>query len=117
MENLEGDYKGKFYPVLGMDKALHQKLIDDHYLFKDEDRFLESARGLRFWPVGRAIFLNDDKTFIVWVNEEDHIRMISMQMGGDLGTDYFLLVMLNETFLFMLFISFYWHQVLFISVW
>ncbi|KAJ4918325.1 hypothetical protein JOQ06_000712 [Pogonophryne albipinna] len=27
---------------------------------------------------------NDNKTFLVWVNEEDHLRVISMQRGGNL---------------------------------
>ena len=27
---------------------------------------------------------NKDKTFLVWINEEDHTRMISMQKGGDM---------------------------------
>ena len=26
---------------------------------------------------------NDAKNFLIWVNEEDHIRVISMQKGGD----------------------------------
>ena len=30
----EGDLKGTFYPLEGMDKATKQKLIDDHFLFK-----------------------------------------------------------------------------------
>lgn len=88
LENMEDEYKGTFYPLEGMDKELQQKLIDDHFLFKEGDRFQESARATRFWPVGRAIYLNDDKTFLVWVNEEDHLRFISMQSGGDLGTIY-----------------------------
>ena len=41
---------------------------------------------------GRGIFYNDDKTFLVWVNEEDHLRIISMQKGGDLATAYARLV-------------------------
>jgi ATP:guanido phosphotransferase, C-terminal catalytic domain len=32
------------------------------------------------WPDGRGIFHNKDKTFLVWVNEEDHMRCISMQV-------------------------------------
>jgi len=28
--------------------------------------------------------MNKDKNFIVWVNEEDHIRIISMQKGASL---------------------------------
>jgi creatine kinase/arginine kinase len=38
----------------------------------------------RDWPEGRGIFHNDAKTFLVWVNEEDQLRIISMQQGADL---------------------------------
>nr|CAD7409707.1 unnamed protein product [Timema poppensis] len=71
-----------------MDKKVQQQLIDDHFLFKEGDRFLQSANACRFWPTGRGIFLNEKKTFLVWANEEDHLRLISMQMGGDLGEVY-----------------------------
>merc|ERR1711970_1505056 len=39
--------------------------------------------GERDWPEGRGIFHNKEKTFLVWVNEEDQLRIISMQQGGD----------------------------------
>lgn len=32
----------------------------------------------------QLIFINF-QTFLVWVNEEDHLRIISMQNGGDVG--------------------------------
>ena len=37
----------------------------------------------RDWPEGRGIYHNSEKTFLVWVNEEDQLRIISMQQGGD----------------------------------
>merc|ERR1719460_2438627 len=37
----------------------------------------------RDWPEGRGIFHNAAKTFLVWINEEDQLRIISMQKGGD----------------------------------
>ena len=49
-------------------------------------RFLQTANANRFWPTGRGIYHNKDKTFLVWINEEDHLRIISMQKGGDLLT-------------------------------
>nr|A0A286R7K5.1 RecName: Full=Arginine kinase; Short=AK [Polybetes pythagoricus]ASV64865.1 arginine kinase [Polybetes pythagoricus] len=82
----EGELKGKYYPLTGMDKATQQQLIDDHFLFKEGDRFLQAANACRYWPTGRGIYHNDAKTFLVWVNEEDHLRIISMQKGGDLKT-------------------------------
>ena len=33
------------------------------------------------WPDARGIFHNKEKTFLVWVNEEDHMRCISMQVS------------------------------------
>ena len=43
------------------------------------------AAGLnRNWPEGRGIFHNNVKTFLVWVNEEDQLRIISMQPGFDI---------------------------------
>lgn len=160
LKGLSGELKGTYYPLTGMSKGTQQQLIDDHFLFKEGDRFvcvrararvcvcvwcgcretllrnafccsrfcssilifivniyvfgtgadrqtlqptrwsssilrliihsscccrfLQAANACRFWPTGRGIYHNDAKTFLVWVNEEDHLRIISMQMGGDL---------------------------------
>merc|ERR1712072_824216 len=68
-----------------MDPAVQQRLIDDHFLFKEGDRFLRDANLNRDWPSGRGIFHNDEKTFLVWVNEEDQLRIISMQKGAGIA--------------------------------
>jgi creatine kinase/arginine kinase len=67
-----------------MSDKVKQTLIEDHFLFKAGDRFLEDAGLNRNWPKGRGIYHNKDKTFLVWVNEEDQLRIISMQSGGDI---------------------------------
>ncbi|XP_044746540.1 arginine kinase-like [Coccinella septempunctata] len=87
-QGLGGELSGTYRPLTKMPKCEQERLIDDHYLFKEGDRFLKAAKACRFWPVGRGIFLNKDKTFLTWVNEEDHLRMISMEPGGDLGNVY-----------------------------
>lgn len=88
LENMEGDFKGRFHSLIDMDEAVQQQLIDDHFLFTAADRSLMAAKARRYWPTGRAVFHNEDKTFLAWVNEEDHLRLISMQPGGDLGLAY-----------------------------
>merc|ERR1712013_623534 len=77
------DLKGKYYPLAGMDEETREKLVADHFLFKKGDRFLASAGINNFWPNGRGIFFNDNKTFLVWINEEDQLRIISMEQGGN----------------------------------
>ncbi|MCK4442414.1 MAG: arginine kinase, partial [Sulfurovaceae bacterium] len=84
LNSLDGELKGDYYPLLGMSKDVQDKLIKDHFLFKEGDRFLESAGLNRDFPQGRGIYHNIDKTFLVWVNEEDQLRIISMQQGGDI---------------------------------
>ena len=84
LNSLEGTLSGKYYPIAGMSKEDSDSLISDHFLFKAGDRFLESAGLNRNWPHGRGIYHNDEKTFLVWINEEDELRIISMQSGGDI---------------------------------
>lgn len=81
----DGDLKGTYYPLDGMSKSTQSQLIADHFLFKEGDRHLQKANACRYWPAGRGIFHNSAKSFLVWVNEEDHMRIISMQSGGDVG--------------------------------
>merc|ERR1712053_60310 len=80
---LTGDLAGNYYPLTGMDEAVRQQLVDDHFLFMSGDPNLKVAGMERDWPEGRGIFHNKDKTFLTWVNEEDQLRIISMQKGGD----------------------------------
>merc|ERR1712054_156988 len=68
-----------------MDEAVRQQLVDDHFLFMSGDPNLKVAGMERDWPEGRGIFHNEAKTFLVWVNEEDQLRMISMQPRGTRG--------------------------------
>ena len=58
---------------------------------QEGDRFLQTANACRFWPTGRGIFHNTAKvgrrgvirqTFLVWCGEEDHLRIISMEVAA-----------------------------------
>ena len=85
VKSLSGDLKGKFYPLESMSKEMKKQLIEEHILFKEDDKYLTSANASRFWPISRAIYINDAKTFAIWCNEEDHIRIISMEPGADIS--------------------------------
>ncbi|CAK4079328.1 unnamed protein product [Aphanomyces euteiches] len=85
LSNLTNDLRGKYYPLSKMTKQEEQQLIDDHFLFQKPGggTLLTNAGAARDWPDGRGIFHNDQKTFLVWVNEEDHMRVISMENTGN----------------------------------
>merc|ERR1711933_654385 len=83
VKNFPSDLAGNYYPLTGMDEKVRQQLVDDHFLFVSGDKNLIAAGMEREWPEGRGIFHNKEKTFLTWVNEEDQLRIISMQKGGD----------------------------------
>ena len=84
LDTFDGDFKGKYYPLNGMTEEEQQQLIDDHFLFdKPVSPLLTASRMARDWPDARGIWHNEQKNFLIWVNEEDHTRVISMQKGGN----------------------------------
>ena len=64
-----------------MEENERKELIENHFLFKEGDRFLDAAGLNRDWPEGRGIFINGDYSLLVWINEEDELRIISMLLG------------------------------------
>lgn len=84
LKSFTGDLAGTYYPLNSMSEAQKQQLVADHFLFKEGDRYLQACGLNRDWPNGRGIYHNNAKTFLVWINEEDQLRIISMQPGSNI---------------------------------
>uniref|UniRef100_A0A674B3R0 Creatine kinase S-type, mitochondrial n=1 Tax=Salmo trutta TaxID=8032 RepID=A0A674B3R0_SALTR len=85
LAGLKGDLAGRYYSLGDMTEKEQQQLIDDHFLFdKPVSPLLTCAFMARDWPDGRGLWHNNEKTFLIWVNEEDHTRVISMEKGGNM---------------------------------
>ncbi|XP_074546235.1 creatine kinase, mitochondrial 2a (sarcomeric) isoform X1 [Halichoeres trimaculatus] len=85
LAGLQGDLAGRYYGLGDMTEKEQQQLIDDHFLFdKPVSPLLTCAFMARDWPDARGIWHNNEKTFLIWVNEEDHTRVISMEKGGNM---------------------------------
>ncbi|VDD95928.1 unnamed protein product [Enterobius vermicularis] len=44
------ELKGIYYKLEGMEKEVQQRLIEEHFLFKEGDRHLQLANACRHWP-------------------------------------------------------------------
>jgi len=85
LQSLEGDLAGKYERLTEMSAQRQAELIDGHFLFKDmsKDPYLAVAGAANDWPEGRGIFMNKAQDAIVWVNEEDMMRIMAMEVGSD----------------------------------
>jgi len=95
LEELAGDFKGNYYPLqgsttyaakpTGMNDEELSKLDQDHFLFREADSALVLATGSgRDWPEARGVFRSHNDMLAAWVNEEDHLRLMSTAPGADL---------------------------------
>jgi len=89
VNGLSGDLAGKYYPLKSMTKDEESQLIKDHFLFqKPEGHLMVNSGAVRDWPDGRGIWHNANKTFLIWINEEDQCRVIAMEHGGNLKNTF-----------------------------
>merc|ERR1711884_798141 len=80
------DFGGNYYSLTPghknhIDEAKYQELVKAHIMFKDmsADSFLVDAGIASHWPHGRGCYVSEDKGFIIWVGEEDHLRIMAMK--------------------------------------
>jgi len=70
-----------------INKDKYKALVDAHQMFKDmsADCYLNSAGISSDWPHGRGCYVSEDNQFIIWVGEEDHLRIMCMKKGSILN--------------------------------
>jgi creatine kinase len=90
------ELKGEYYPLHGsqtypgkpggISEAEEKELISSHLLFQEpsDEPMLMSWRMDRNWPDGRGAYINADKNALVWVNEEDHMRVMAMESTANI---------------------------------
>lgn len=70
-----------------IDSEEYERRVRAHQMFKDmsADPYLNVAGISGDWPHGRGMYVSRDEDFLVWVGEEDHLRIMAMQHGGNLN--------------------------------
>lgn len=83
---LKGELAGTYYELGALTPEQTAFLLERGFLFQipTSKNLLTGAGAARSWPKNRGIFHNEAQTALAWVNEEDHCRIISMELGGDI---------------------------------
>mmetsp|Transcript_7756 Transcript_7756/g.14735 ORF Transcript_7756/g.14735 Transcript_7756/m.14735 type:complete len:738 (-) Transcript_7756:209-2422(-) len=97
-QSLEGEFAGTYLPLETLEETRRQELLQTHLIFENPTTINESAGFARNWPEGRGLYLSHDSQFSAWVNEEDHLRLISMSQGESLLETFRRLARAHEIF-------------------
>lgn len=83
------EFKGTYHSLSEISDEQQKEWIEDGTLFSNpDDKFLKAAGTYRFWPKGRGLFINEKKNFRAWVNEEEHLQIVSSEEGANLQSAY-----------------------------
>lgn len=88
---LPRDLQGDYLSMEGLCPEKQEELLLAKLIFPKGDRFMDAAGINRDFPRKRGSFICRDQgtdretRFLVWVNEEDHLRIISMENSPDLS--------------------------------
>jgi len=84
VKDMPRELSGSYLPFKGVTPSRMQDLLSRKLAFPRGDRFQDAAGINRDFPDSRGIFVSQDKKFMIWVNEEDHLRIISMEYSSDI---------------------------------
>ncbi len=89
--NSNEEFQGQYYSLTPghpkqIDEASYARLIKRHLMFRDmsSDPYLETSGISGNWPHGRGCFIGEQQEFLVWVGEEDHLRIMCMEQTNQL---------------------------------
>lgn len=84
LDQLPETFGGKYHSYETVDHDLLFQLKQDKIAFSRGDRFQDAAGLNTDFPKGRGVFLSQDKKSMIWVHEEDHLRIISLEKSSRL---------------------------------
>jgi protein-arginine kinase len=88
LNSLKDDLAGRYQPLAGIGKNEFNRPGCELLLFEKGDRFQDAAGINSDYPEGRGVYYSSDRKFIVWVNEEDHLRIMSLEKTSDISNTY-----------------------------
>jgi len=95
LNELSGELEGEYFPIQGsgsyfpkpqgMSYEDEEWLRQENLVFAEPDSEVQLSSGFgRHWPDARGVWVSEIGNLVVRVNEEDHVRMVSMQSGQNL---------------------------------
>merc|ERR1711963_1330964 len=81
----------------GISPTEERTLAERQLIFLEPDSKLILSTGMaRYWPAARGVWAAKDGTVAAWINQEDHVRLISKAKGADLRTAFLQLIRLEQ---------------------
>ena len=82
---LKEEFRPRYFSFEKTRSDILHELASQGLIFKKGDRFQDAAGINSDFPACRGVFLSEDRKLRIWVNEEDHLRIISQENTSDIS--------------------------------
>lgn len=97
LPKLQYQFGGDYFSYAEISNKERKELQQRKLAFPRGDRFQDAAGMNRDYPLGRGIYLSDDKRVRIWLNEEDHLRVICQDATADIAGIFTLFCRVHDT--------------------
>merc|ERR1719150_2071173 len=77
------ELNGTFTSLRNLKTRELSKLLDSDVFHLTYDNWMATP-GAKQWSTGKGVFINNYSNFVLWVNLEDQLRLVSVSKGQDL---------------------------------
>jgi len=88
LDHLAGELKGSYYSHAKITDKQLITLTKEKFYFKNGDPVMKVAGMEKDWPAGRGIYHNNNNNFLVWVNQEDQVKISSFESSCDIRSTF-----------------------------
>ncbi|MCO4782538.1 MAG: hypothetical protein KC646_09440 [Candidatus Cloacimonetes bacterium] len=78
----------KYIQYKDLDHPSNEENLPSWYFFSKGDEYYDTSGLNNDWPVGRSVFYFSEMHCVLWVGEEDHLRVFCHQQEGDFLTTF-----------------------------
>ena len=89
LKYLSTNLKGSYHRLSQMSVQDQETFASNGLGFaKPKGAMLQAAGCLRDWPDARGFYMNSHHNLLVWINEQDHMKIVSIAKGGDVPSAF-----------------------------
>lgn len=84
VDEMMGNMFGNYYQVHKLDQKDKDWLKSKGIDVTNTNIELKAGSVFEDWPVGRGVFINDNRTFVIQVNFDEHVKIVILNDEEDI---------------------------------
>lgn len=87
-EFIPTEFNGQLYSFGELDESMKLSFSKENFMFDCENEYFKSSGAARWWPRRQALYISEDRKFVMQINNRDHLRVGYEENSADMKKAY-----------------------------